>query len=238
MRLRKVTPRKLTGSKRRMRASFPERAHHPPGAVRRSYYMRFKSIVCTLALLLAAGGVASAASQQHVVLAGGCFWGMQAVFEQLRGVDKVVAGYAGGSKETAHYEIVSGGGTGHAESVDISYDPSKISFGDLLAVYFKVAHDPTELNRQGPDTGTQYRSEIFYTTAQQRVAARRYIAMLTAKHAYSRPIVTQIAQLSGFYPAEDYHQDFVAHNPYNPYVLINDKPKLRDLRADFPSLLK
>ena len=200
--------------------------------------MRFKSILCALALAIAAGSAASAAPQQHVVLAGGCFWGMQAVFEQLRGVNKVVAGYAGGSKDTAHYEIVSGGGTGHAESVDVSYDPSKISFGDLLAVYFKVAHDPTELNRQGPDTGTQYRSEIFYTTPEQREAAQRYIAMLAAKHAYSRPIVTQIAPLTGFYPAEEYHQDFVAHNPFNPYVLINDKPKLRNLRAEFPSLLK
>lgn len=175
---------------------------------------------------------------QHVVLAGGCFWGMQAVFEQLRGVNRVVAGYAGGSKQTAHYEIVSGGGTGHAESVDVSFDPKKISFNDLLAVYFKVAHDPTELNRQGPDTGTQYRSEIFYTSPQQRDAARRYIAMLTSSHAYSQPIVTQLAPLTGFYPAEAYHQDFVAHNPFNPYVLINDKPKLRNLRAEFSSLLK
>lgn len=177
-------------------------------------------------------------SSEHAILAGGCFWGMQAVFEQLRGVNNVVAGYAGGSKDTAHYEIVSGGGTGHAESVDVAYDPSKISFRDLLAVYFKVAHDPTELNRQGPDTGTQYRSEIFYTSPQQRDAAQRYIAMLTAKHAYARPIVTQIAPLAGFYPAEAYHQDFVAHNPFNPYVLINDKPKLRNLRAEFPTLLK
>ena len=200
--------------------------------------MSIKSIICTLALVAAAGTAAPAAPQQHVVLAGGCFWGMQAVFEQLRGVNKVVAGYAGGSKDTAHYEIVSSGATGHAESVDIAYDPAKISFGDILAVYFAVAHDPTQLNRQGPDSGTQYRSEIFYTTSQQRDAARRYIATLRARHAYANPIVTQLAPLAAFYPAEAYHQDFVAHNPLNPYVVVNDEPKLRALRAEFPSLLK
>jgi peptide-methionine (S)-S-oxide reductase len=175
---------------------------------------------------------------QHVVLAGGCFWGMQAVFEQLRGVEHVVAGYSGGSKQTAQYETVSQGNTGHAESVDVTYDPSKIAFGDLLAVYFTVAHDPTERDRQGPDEGTQYRSEIFYTTTAQRDQARRYIAGLTARHAFPAPIVTQLAPLQGFYAAEDYHQDFVAHNPLNPYVLVNDKPKLRKLRAEFPNLVK
>lgn len=175
---------------------------------------------------------------QHVVLAGGCFWGMQAVFEQLRGVEHVVAGYSGGSKKTAQYETVSQGNTGHAESVDVTYDPSKIAFGDLLAVYFTVAHDPTQLDRQGPDEGTQYRSEIFYTTTAQRDQARRYIAGLTARHAFPAPIVTKLSPLQGFYAAEDYHQDFVAHNPLNPYVLVNDKPKLRKLRAEFPNLVK
>jgi peptide-methionine (S)-S-oxide reductase len=163
---------------------------------------------------------------------------MQAVFEQLRGVDRVVAGYAGGSKQTAHYDIVSEGNTGHAESVEITYEPSKISFDDLLRVYFTVAHDPTQLDRQGPDDGTQYRSEIFYATTAQRDAAQRYMAQLTAKHVFKAPIVTKLAPLQGFYPAEDYHQDFVAHNPYNPYVLINDKPKLRALRAEFPNLMR
>jgi peptide-methionine (S)-S-oxide reductase len=163
---------------------------------------------------------------------------MQAVFEQLRGVDRVVAGYAGGSKQTAHYDIVSEGNTGHAESVEITFEPSKISFNDLLRVYFTVAHDPTQLNRQGPDVGTQYRSEIFYTTPSQRDAAQRYIAQLTAKHTFSAPIVTKMEPLQGFYRAEDYHQDFVAHNPDNPYVLINDKPKLRALRAEFPNLMR
>ncbi len=176
--------------------------------------------------------------RERIVLAGGCFWGMQAVFEQLRGVTSVVAGYAGGSKETAHYDIVGGGATGHAESVEITYDPAQIGFKDILDVYFLVAHDPTQLNRQGPDEGTQYRSEIFYTTAAQRAQAEQYIAQLTRSHSYSAPIVTKLAPLSGFYAAEQYHQDFVAHNPYNPYVLINDKPKLAHLRERFPGLLR
>lgn len=199
--------------------------------------MRVSGALLAVALLLSPWRV-SAAPSERVVLAGGCFWGMQAVFEQLRGVDKVVAGYAGGSKQTAHYEMVSEGNTGHAESVEIVFEPAQISFDDLLRVYFTVAHDPTQLNRQGPDEGTQYRSEIFYTTGAQRDTARRYIASLTSKHAFPAPIVTKIAMLQGFYPAEDYHQDFVAHNPYNPYVVINDKPKLRALRADFPNLMR
>lgn len=174
----------------------------------------------------------------RVVLAGGCFWGMQAVFEPLRGVEKVVAGYSGGSAADAHYEIVSTGTTGHAESVEITYDPKQISFGQLLQVYFTVAHDPTELNRQGPDEGTQYRSEIFFTTSDQRDEAQKYIAQLSAKHTFGSPIVTKLAPLQAFYPAENYHQDFVAKNPWNPYVIVNDKPKLAALRADFPNLLK
>jgi peptide-methionine (S)-S-oxide reductase len=175
---------------------------------------------------------------QHVVLAGGCFWGMQAVFEQVRGVTKVVAGYSGGSAATAHYDNVSTGTTGHAESVDISYDPSKISFQQLLQVYFLVAHDPTQLNRQGPDDGTQYRSEIFYTSNDQKTQAQQYISKLERDRVYNAPIVTKIAPLQAFYPAEQYHQDFVAHNPFNPYVLINDKPKIGNLRRQFPSLVK
>lgn len=174
----------------------------------------------------------------RVVFAGGCFWGMQAVFEPLRGVEKAVAGYSGGSASTAHYDMVSTGTTGHAESVEVTYDPSKISFDQLLQVYFLVAHDPTELNRQGPDDGTQYRSEIFYTTDLQRAQAAQYIAQLTAKHTFDAPIVTKLAPFQAFYPAEDYHQDFVAKNPWNPYVLVNDKPKLAHLRAQFPQLLK
>ena len=193
--------------------------------------------------LLALGAVfaalvaAAPAPRERVVLAGGCFWGMQAVFEQVRGVTRVVAGYSGGSKETAHYDIVSTGNTGHAESVEITYDPSRITFRQLLEVYFLVAHDPTQLNRQGPDDGTQYRSEIFYTTGAQRAAAQTYIAQLERSHRFNAPIVTKLAKLTAFYPAEQYHQDFVAHNPDNPYVVVNDKPKLAHLRAQFPQLL-
>lgn len=197
--------------------------------------LRLLALGAVFAALL---GTAAAPQRERVVLAGGCFWGMQAIFEDLRGVTSVVAGYSGGSKDTAHYDIVSTGDTGHAESVEITYDPSRISFKDLLDVYFLVAHDPTELNRQGPDEGSQYRSEIFYTSQAQRSAAQQYIAQLERAHKYAAPIVTKLAPLSAFYPAEQYHQDFVAHNPDNPYVVINDKPKLADLRQRFPALLK
>lgn len=195
--------------------------------------MRLIGLFFVGALLLGA----APAAKQRVVLAGGCFWGMQAVFEQVRGVDRVVAGYAGGGKDAAHYDDVSTGTTGHAESVEITYDPSRITFKQLLDVYFLVAHDPTQLNRQGPDEGPQYRSEIFYTTQAQAAEARQYIAQLERAHTFQAPIVTKLAPLPAFYPAEDYHQDFVAHNPYNPYVLINDKPKLAHLRQRFPNLL-
>jgi peptide-methionine (S)-S-oxide reductase len=192
-------------------------------------------IVLAIFALVALLGAAPA-PRERVVLAGGCFWGMQAVFEQLRGVDRVVAGYSGGAKETAHYDDVSTGTTGHAESVEITYDPATISFQQLLDVYFLVAHDPTELNRQGPDEGSQYRSEIFYTTPQQRAAAQHAIAEMQERHVFHSPIVTTIAPLVAFYPAESYHQDFVAHNPFNPYVLINDRPKLAQLHAQYPQL--
>lgn len=178
------------------------------------------------------------ATTEQVVLAGGCFWGMQAVFEQLRGVTRVVAGYSGGSAANAHYDIVSTGLTGHAESVEITYDPARITFPQILAVYFLVAHDPTELNRQGPDDGRQYRSEIYYTTADQRQIAMATIASLERRRVFSAPIVTTLEPLRAFYPAEAYHQDFVAHNPDNPYVAINDLPKLRALHERFPKLVK
>ena len=198
-----------------------------------------KKVISLLALgaVFAALVAAAPPSRERVVLAGGCFWGMQAVFEQVRGVTRVVAGYSGGSGETAHYDIVSTGNTGHAESVEITYDPSRVTFRQLLEVYFLVAHDPTQLNRQGPDDGTQYRSEIFYTTGAQRAAAQTYIAQLERSHRFNAPIVTKIAKLTAFYPAEQYHQDFVAHNPDNPYVVINDKPKLAHLRQEFPQLV-
>jgi peptide-methionine (S)-S-oxide reductase len=175
---------------------------------------------------------------ETVVVAGGCFWGVEAVFDALKGVSSAVSGYAGGSKANAHYEIVSSGTTGHAESVQITFDPSQISFGQLLKVYFSVVHDPTELNRQGPDEGTQYRSEIFYVSDEQKRVAEAYIQQLTAAKAFRRPIVTKVAPLQAFYPAEDYHQHFVAKNPHQAYVAYNDLPKLTNLRAEFPELLK
>src|SRR5579863_4122798 len=193
------------------------------------------AIALLLGLTVGAAAPAQAATDR-VVLAGGCFWGMQRVFESLRGVDRVVAGYSGGNASTAQYETVSTGTTGHAESVEITYDPSKISFRQLLDVYFLVAHDPTELNRQGPDEGTQYRSEIFYTSAEQRADALAYIAHMAQQHVYSSRIVTIVAPLRGFYPAEAYHQDYAVHNPQNPYIVFNDLPKLKALREKFPSL--
>lgn len=197
-------------------------------------------IAFLLACLLAATAAAPAraANEQHVVLAGGCFWGMQAVFESLRGVRSAVAGYAGGNAATAHYEIVSTGMTGQAESVEVTYDPKRISFKELLDVYFLVAHDPTELNRQGPDEGTQYRSEIFYTTPEQRAQVAAYIAALGRKHVYGAPIVTKLEALHGFYAAEGYHQDFAVRNPDNAYIVVNDLPKLRKLKETYPALVK
>jgi peptide-methionine (S)-S-oxide reductase len=195
----------------------------------------------TLALAFAfslLGATAASAQTEKVVLAGGCFWGMQAVFSDLKGVTNTVAGYSGGNAMTAHYEIVSTGATGHAESVEITYDPSKISFKQLLDVYFLVAHDPTELNRQGPDDGTQYRSEIYYTTPAQRTEALAYIAKLTSAKTFSAPIVTKVAALDGFYPAEAYHQNFVKNNPDNGYVVYNDLPKLQALKQKYPQLVK
>lgn len=192
-----------------------------------------------LSLSIAAAAIAPAnAASQRVVFAGGCFWGMQLVFESLKGVNSAVAGYAGGSADTAQYETVSTGTTGHAESVEITYDPARISFTQLLDVYFLVAHDPTELNQQGPDTGTQYRSEIFYTSPQQQSEALGAIAGLASRHVYSSKIVTIVAPLRGFYRAEAYHQDFAVHNPQNPYIVFNDIPKMAKLRQQFPQLVK
>jgi peptide-methionine (S)-S-oxide reductase len=175
---------------------------------------------------------------ETAVLAGGCFWGVEAVFDAVKGVTDAVSGYAGGSKANAHYDIVSNGTTGHAESVQITFDPSRISYGKLLEIYFAVAHDPTELNRQGPDVGTQYRSEIFYTSEEQKKIAQAYIQQLDAAKVFRGRIVTKVAPLDGFYRAEQYHQDFVAHNPQQPYVMFNDLPKLAKLRKQFPQLTK
>ncbi|MGB5082352.1 MAG: peptide-methionine (S)-S-oxide reductase MsrA [Burkholderiales bacterium] len=180
--------------------------------------------------------LATAKGSETAVLAGGCFWGVEAVFEHVKGVTQVVSGYSGGTKETADYEKVSSGTTGHAESVQITYDPSRITYGQLLKVYFSVAHDATELNRQGPDVGTQYRSAIFYVNDEQERVAQAYIAQLQAAKVFTSPIVTQVVPLKAFYPAETYHQDFIVKNPHQPYVVINDLPKIANLQRQFPGL--
>jgi peptide-methionine (S)-S-oxide reductase len=169
-----------------------------------------------------------------IVLAGGCFWGVQGVFQHVEGVTSAVSGYAGGEQATAQYEKVGSGRTGHAESVRVTYDPRKVSLGRLLQIYFSVAHDPTELNRQGPDVGTQYRSAIFYADARQQRIAEAYIAQLDKAHAFRKPIVTRVDPLKGFYPAEAYHQDFLILNPRYPYIVINDLPKIANLKRLFP----
>jgi len=170
------------------------------------------------------------------VFSGGCFWGVDAVFKHVKGVTKVVSGYAGGAANTAHYEIVSTGTTGHAESVQVTYDPSKVSYDDLLKVFFFVAHDPTEMNRQGPDSGTQYRSSIFYENDAQKKMADDYIAQLDQQHAFPKPIVTNVVPLTGFYPAEDYHQNYLELHPDQPYIVYNDLPKLERFQKDLPGL--
>lgn len=178
----------------------------------------------------------AAGQEQSIVLAGGCFWGIQAVFQHVRGVTSAISGYAGGAAETARYDYVSTGGTGHAEAVKVTYDPALVSPGTLLQVYFAVAHDPTQLNRQGPDHGTQYRSEIFFTTPEQEKLARAYIAQLDEAKAFSRPIVTKVSALDAFYAAEDYHQDYAEKHPSQPYIMLHDLPKVEDLKRLFPAL--
>jgi peptide-methionine (S)-S-oxide reductase len=175
---------------------------------------------------------------QTVVLAGGCFWGVQAVFQHVKGVTQAVSGYAGGSKETAIYEIVSSGRTGHAESVQVTFDPRQISYGRILQIYFSVAHDPTQLNRQGPDTGTQYRSAIFYRDDSQKSIAQAYVAQLDKAGVFKRPIVTQINQLTEFYPAETYHQDYATLHPTSPYIAYNDLPKVENLQHVFADIYR
>jgi peptide-methionine (S)-S-oxide reductase len=175
-------------------------------------------------------------SSETAVLSGGCFWGMQGVFEHVKGVRQVLAGYSGGQKMTAIYDVVSTGETGHAESVQVVFDPKVVSYGQILQVYFSVAHDPTELNRQGPDDGTQYRSDIFYASGAQKRVADAYIAQLTKAHAFGSPIVTRVDRLSGFYEAEGYHQDYLIHNPDSPYIVFNDLPKISNLKRIYPAL--
>jgi len=180
-----------------------------------------------------AADVAPADGLQTVVVAGGCFWGVQGVFQHTSGIASAVSGYAGGNKTTATYEQVSTGSTGHAESVQIKYDPRKISYGKILQIFFSVVHDPTQLNRQGPDSGTQYRSAIFTTSDEQKKVTDAYIAQLTAAKVYSKPIVTKVGALQGFFPAEDYHQDYLTLHPTQPYIAYNDLPKVENLKKIF-----
>jgi peptide-methionine (S)-S-oxide reductase len=177
-------------------------------------------------------------TSQTIVLAGGCFWGVQAVFQHTKGVTAAISGYAGGDKQTAHYEMVGSGRTGHAESVAVTFDPRQISYGKILQIYFSVAHNPTELNRQGPDAGTQYRSAIFYADDEQKRIANGYIAELDKAHAFPRPIVTQLEALHGFYAAEDYHQDFAVLHPSYPYIVFNDAPKVENLKRLFADVYR
>jgi peptide-methionine (S)-S-oxide reductase len=177
---------------------------------------------------------AEATGPQTAVLAGGCFWGMQGMFQHVKGVTKVVAGYSGGTADTARYEAVSTERTGHAEAVEITFDPKQVSFGRLLQLYFSVAHDPTQLNRQGPDSGPSYRSEIFFTSPEQERIAKAYVAQLTEAKVFPSPIATKIEPMKGFYRAEDYHQDFLIHNPTYPYIVRNDLPKIAALKRVYP----
>lgn len=206
------------------------------------------TFLLTLGLLNSPGALAQSVSPASTtaatkgtataVLAGGCFWGVDGVFKHVKGVTNVVSGYAGGSAANAQYEIVSTGTTGHAESVEITYDPSVVSYQQLLKIFFLVAHDPTELNFQGPDEGTQYRSAIFYTDENQKRIANDYIAELNKEKVFSSPIVTQVVPLAKFYPAESYHQNFLELHPDNPYIVANDLPKLQELKRQFPALCK
>src|SRR5579875_82413 len=203
---------------------------------------RSKSALGQIALLALVLGAAVAsralAAQQSAVLAGGCFWGVDAVFKHVKGVSQVVSGYSGGAAQTAHYDLVSEGDTGHAESVEITYDPAQISYRQLLQVFFLVAHDPTQLNRQGPDVGSNYRSVVFYADQAQETAAKSTIAELNREHVFATPIVTQVVPLKGFYPAEAYHQNFLERHPDNPYIVFNDLPKLKLLQQKFPTLYR
>ena len=174
------------------------------------------------------------ARSETAVFAGGCFWGVQGVFQHVKGVKNAVSGYAGGAANTAQYERVSDGNTGHAESVEVTFDPSQVSYGTLLQIYFSVAHNPTELNRQGPDTGTQYRSALFPQNAEQQKVAQAYIAQLDAAKSFSKPIVTKLETFNGFYPAEEEHQDFLTEHPTYPYIVINDLPKVAQLKQLYP----
>lgn len=182
--------------------------------------------------------VAGARGQEVAILSGGCFWGMQAIFQHMKGVVSATSGYSGGSRESAHYEMVGNGNTGHAETVRIVYDPRQITYGQILMIFFAVAHNPTELDKQGPDWGTQYRSVVFYANEDQKRIASAYIAQLQKAKVYPQKIVTQVVPLTAFFPAEDYHQDYLRHHMNNPYIVINDLPKLASFKKQFPELYR
>ncbi len=188
------------------------------------------------ALPVPATPVPAETGEQTIVLAGGCFWGIEAVYRHVKGVTRAVSGYAGGAAADATYDLVSTGKTAHAEAVQITYDPAQIGIGQLLQIFFAVAHDPTQIDRQGPDTGPQYRSEIFFTTPAQEQAARAYMDQLTAAKAFPRPLATRLSPLTVFYPAEDYHQNYAALNPNKPYIVIHDRPKVEKLKKTYPEL--
>lgn len=208
--------------------------------------MRTLGIVLSLAAIGAAAGrmfpappaAPAESGSQTAVFAGGCFWGMEGVFEHVKGVSGVLSGYSGGEAKTAHYEMVETGTTGHAESVQVAYDPAQVSYGQLLEIFFAVAHDPTEKNRQGPDVGPQYRSVIFYASEQQKQTAETYIHQIDAARVFRSPIATQVVPLRGFYPAEAYHQKFLQRNPDYPYIVYNDLPKIAHLKKQFPDWVK
>ena len=205
--------------------------------------MKARALLVVAALMAAAAPAraqtrAAPEKPQTAVFAGGCFWGVDAVFRHVRGVTAVVSGYAGGGAATAHYDLVSTATTGHAESVEVTFDPARVSYAELLRVFFTVAHDPTERDRQGPDVGSQYRSVVFYGTPEQHAAAAAMIAALERETAYPRPIVTEVVPLERFYPAEAYHQDYLAHHATSPYIVYNDLPKLKQLEARFPKLYR
>jgi len=196
----------------------------------------FKGIVSLMLGLGILSNATAGPAGQTAVFAGGCFWGMDAVFKHVKGVSEVVSGYAGGNAATAHYEQVSYGDTGHAESVRVRFNPGLVSYQQLLQIFFIGAHNPTQLNRQGPDTGSQYRSAIFYTSSDQQKVAQSYVQLLTVVHTFSSPIVTQIVPLQQFYPAEEYHQNYLALHPYQTYIIFNDLPKVKQLRKKLPAL--
>jgi len=199
---------------------------------------KFLPYLTATAILTAALSLPTFAAEQKAVFAGGCFWGVEAVFEHVKGVVAVRSGYAGGTEKAANYEDVSGGATMHAEVVEIRFDPAKVTYEQLLNIFFIVAHDPTQVDRQGPDTGTQYRSAIFYSDEKQKKSAEAFIVALNASKAFDKPIATQITPLTGFFEAEEHHQNYLKRNPDDPYIVYNDLPKLKELKTKFPTLFR